>query len=417
MRVTPLSHFRSGPRLAVFACAVAVVIACSDRSPVEESKEFSPDTPSEAGSGGNLSSGGALGNSGGGLSVPSGSGAMFDQEMGGAFGAPACETVSNEASLRPVYLAFAFDVSGSMGKIEDSACFDEEFKWNPVVRATTEFFESPLAEGLRASLVLFPGKDEVCDSESYQEPEVSMQPLPSGAFAGALSAYEAEVESEGWRGNTPTLAAFQSTVRTLEHEREQGGDGVFAVVLVTDGRPQGCDDDDDLERILEAVSDSAQADISTYVIGVKQPTDKEGCDKNEENLVLVDNMNAVAATGRTNQPFLIDTGDPSATQEAFATAIHAIRGQAVSCSLAIPPHPDGGRFDKDKTNVTQKTAEHVVDLPYDPECGPEGGWRYDDPQDPTLIVLCSPTCDTVRADPASALQVNFLCEPRPDVIR
>src|SRR5690606_26028752 len=193
---------------------------------------------------------------------------------------PVCESSSTEARLVPVYLAFAFDVSGSMGKIEDSSCFDPEFKWKPVVEATSAFFSAESSQGLHASMSLFPARDDKCDQSSYQEPEVPLQELPSSAFSAALQAYEDEVAEDGWRGNTPTLAAFSGTLSSPDDARAADPTARFAVVLVTDGKPQGCDGGD-IENITSAVTAAQGTGVATYVIGVKQPTGQPGCSANQ----------------------------------------------------------------------------------------------------------------------------------------
>jgi hypothetical protein len=47
----------------------------------------------------------------------------------------------------------------------------------------------------------------------------------------------------------------------------------------------------------------------------------------------------------------IDTGDPSQTTTAFKAAVDQIRGASISCTIVIPPAPDGRSFDKEKVGV------------------------------------------------------------------
>jgi hypothetical protein len=64
-------------------------------------------------------------------------------------------TASAETALEPVHLAFAFDVSGSMGKL-DFPYHDPKLKWEPVVAATKGFFTDKASANLFASLVFSP---------------------------------------------------------------------------------------------------------------------------------------------------------------------------------------------------------------------------------------------------------------------
>jgi hypothetical protein len=43
------------------------------------------------------------------------------------------------------------------------------------------------------------------------------------------------------------------------------------------------------------------------------------------------------------------------------------------------------------------------------ECGPGGGWYYDNPSHPTQIILCDQSCDPVKMTPGSAVQVLYGC--------
>jgi hypothetical protein len=101
-------------------------------------------------------------------------------------GDPSCEaTATGEARLEPVRLAFAFDVSGSMGKL-DYPYHDPTLKWEPVVAATKAFFTDPASTGISASLTFFPidaDESERCDANSYDTPDVPMTALPSTAFS------------------------------------------------------------------------------------------------------------------------------------------------------------------------------------------------------------------------------------------
>jgi len=357
--------------------------------------------------------------------------------VGGA--GPVCEQVSSAAETAPVFLGFAFDVSGSMGKLDSPNWWhDPASKWTPVVAATSAFFESASSTGLEASMALFPAEDASCDSETYVEPTVPMTGLPSTAFSEQFQAYEAEVGSPlaggDWRGGTPTYAAALGVSEYLASLREGTPNGRFALVLVTDGLPQGCDEE--LEDVVTAVEDFAADGIPTYVIGIENPTtapaslpddwdDWGDCDSGDGGgdtpcapLANLEALNDIAEAGGTNSAFLIDTGDPVATQAAFTAAIDAIRSRAVSCDLAIPPHPEPGMsFEGDKIDVSITVDGTTTTLPYDEACSEPVGWHFDDPDMPLQIELCASTCASLQTATEAAAQVNFLCEPRVDVIK
>lgn len=359
-----------------------------------------------AGAGGALGGSAALGGGGGvgGSSVIGVGGAAGSGVSGAAGSEEVCATATAAATLEPVYLGFAFDVSGSMGK-GDYPWHDVTLKWDPVVAATRGFFEDPASKGLLASLTAFPidaDEDERCDPESYTSPDVPMTDLPSSAFGEALDA----IREDDWRGGTPTLAVVTGVLSTLDAYRADHP-GRYALVLVTDGYPQSCDDDS-IELVEDAVR-AVAAEIPTYVIGVKNPplVDEDG----EEAPDTVTNLGGVAEAGGTETAFIIDTGDPAQTSVDFQAAIEKIRGAAIACNLAIPEPPDRRTFEKDHVVVSTTSGTTTTDLTYDASCAVAGAWHYDDVDAPTEVVLCPATCAQVQADAQAALSVGFTCQP------
>jgi hypothetical protein len=322
----------------------------------------------------------------------------------------ACATAAISTELQPVHLAFAFDVSGSMGK-GDEPWHDKALKWDPVVLATRTFFEDPSSDGLSASLTFFPddgGDDERCVEDAYEEPDVAMTALPSAAFGEAIDAIEPESEDD-WRGGTPTVFVTRGTASFIESYR-QDHEGRYAIVLVTDGYPQGCDDEDDtIEAVVSVIEDARETGIATYVIGVANPPVDDAPD-------TVSDLHALAAAGGTEQAYLIDTGDPEATASAFTQAIAAIRDTAIACELAIPDPPNGKTFDKERVAVHFTLGSGAQQsLPYDASCSGGAGWHYDEPASPSTIVLCASTCEAVQGDTQAAFEVEFACEKLLDV--
>ncbi|XXY45480.1 vWA domain-containing protein [Sorangium sp. So ce269] len=337
------------------------------------------------------------------------SGAGGNSTVGSTGAGQACATQQSEAGLQQVYLAFAFDVSGSMG-MNDEPWHDKTLKWDPVVAATKQFFTDSESAGLMASLTFFPGADRrrMCSARAYLTPDVEMTPLPSPAFGEAIDDVTPR-DDDDWRIGTPTAFVVEGTVDFIEEERQQNP-GKYAVVLVTDGYPQLCDDESDsVEAVVRRVQAAREDNIATYVVGVANPP-VEGAPESVENL------QEIAEAGGTGDAFLIDTGDPAQTAAAFKAAIDQIRGTAISCTIGIPPAPDGRTFDKQKVNVTYTSGggNTPTTLMYDQECAAEGAWRYDDPGNPTAIELCASTCARVQADAAAALAVEFTCD---DVIQ
>lgn len=322
---------------------------------------------------------------------------------------PSCtRTASAETALEPVHLAFAFDVSGSMGKL-DFPYHDPKLKWEPVVAATKGFFTDPASANLFASLVFFPidaSDSKRCSADSYASPDVPFTPLPSDAFGSAIDAIAPKTSSD-WRGGTPTLAVIEGTVQFVQASMKSDPGAKYAIVLVSDGYPQGCSSADDKIATVVAAVKNASKDIPTYVIGVANPPG--GPD-------TVTNLNDIAAAGGSDKAFIIQTGDPEKTTKDFLAAVGVIRKSQLSCDFEIPPPPAGQSFEPAKANVTYASAKSDQALVYDATCKADGSWRFDDETAPTRMVLCDATCESVRADPNATLRVEFGCTRR-DVIR
>jgi len=109
---------------------------------------------------------------------------------------------------------------------------------------------------------------------------------------------------------TPTSAALAGAEQWAVAYRQAHPHEPTAVVLITDGEPQGCDNNTD--NIAKLASDAkTTAGVLTYVIGLAVST--EG----------TTSANQIAAAGGTEKPFLISDGS-SAVHDLFA-ALSAIR--------------------------------------------------------------------------------------------
>lgn len=352
--------------------------------------------PASGASGANSGAAGSLSLGGSGTDV----GGTSGQEPGNA-----CEAVTAGATVQPVFLVFAFDVSGSMGK-GDAPWHDQSLKWDPVVAATKSFFSDPTSQGLSASLKFFPvegGNDRSCNATTYATPDVPMTALPDAAFGAALDANTPQTEDD-WIGGTPTAFALRGGQQYIAAQ-QLAAPGRYVNVLVTDGYPQGCGgDEDEISTVAADVASTLAGGVQTYVIGVANPPVNGAPD-------AVTNLQQIAVAGGTGQAFLIDTGSPTATSAAFLAAIDEIRGAAISCSIDIPRAPDGRAFDKERVRVTYTAGDASQrELTYDANCALPNSWRYDAPLAPKQLILCDASCETVRGDIAASLGIQFACE-------
>lgn len=385
----------------IFPTAVLLVSSCSAPSNGDRGNQPLDGDQSAAGAANRSSNGSPQSTGAGGTSATKTGDVSIPIEVGSSDTPDeTCAAHTANAERRPVFLAFAFDVSGSMGKL-DEEWHDPTLKWEPVVTATEDFFAASDSVGIHASLTFFPAKESKCDAETYAAPDVPMTLLPSSDFADAITAITPQ-SSDDWRGGTPTLAVLRGVFGQLERLAADEPNAETALVLVTDGYPQGCDEND-IELVQTEVA--AHAAISTYVIGVENPPIDGAPD-------TVSNLDGIAKSGKTSAAFLIETGDPIATSRQFAGAIEQIRGASISCDYVIPKPPAGETIDRNQVNVTYRTSAGATPFVYDPECGTTNSWHYDNATSPSAVVLCPDDCGTVMADPEAVVVVEFGCEQR-----
>lgn len=374
---------------AVASCLVAAW-GCSGSS------ANSDDTPGPSGGTGGAANGNNTNSAAGG-----GSSLLIDTSVGntipvnGAAGGPGtCVASTQSAKLRPVYLAFVFDVSGSMGEL-DFPWHDPVLKWNPVVAATRSFFENPASTGIFASLTLFPAEDDSCSSATYARFDVPMTALPTSAMGEVL----ARVGTPDGSG-TPTLAAIQGTLEQVLPMAASNTAAKYALVLVTDGTPQSCTNN--TVATAAAAVRAVAANVPTYVIGVANPP-IDGAPDN------VSGLHAIAEAGGTKTAFIIETGNPAQTSTALSAAVNLIRGASISCNVDMPAPPPGQELNPRRVKVTYASGASATPLTYDADCVGQSTWHYDNPAQPREIRLCPSTCDTIRADSNAQLSVEFTC--------
>jgi hypothetical protein len=333
---------------------------------------------SEAGSDGDGNGGnGSNGSSGPGFGTQDGGGGVPGELIG-----PACATSNASGLAEPMTLVFMFDRSGSM-KFNPTP----NNKWDSVVAGMTNFYKDARSANLFASLDVFPLESDNGCNGNYQTPIVGVTALPdtAGVLANALGA-------NGPNPNfgtptTPALAGSIAFAKTVEATGKK-----VAVVLVTDGQPQGCNNN--------SVNDAANAagaglpGVRTYVIGIGP---------------ALENLKAIAVGGGTTDAIIISTTDPNKITADFVAALGQIRTQALTCDYALPSPPSGETLDINRVNVQYTTGAGKQTLKYNGDCADGEGWHYDNPSAPTRILICPKSCDTLLADASGKIDIVFGC--------
>lgn len=384
---------------------------------------------------GNENEGGAGGGAGANNPTSSGGNGFGDGGNGASFGSGAgtgtgggCAGQDYVAEKAPLDMYIMLDQSGSMS---DPPSGGNGSKWNAVTAGLTTFINQPAAAGIGVGIqyfplstgdqcsavpfcatdadcggpscgpcmVVFPGQGvcvgggDSCDAMDYATPDVEIGVLPANA-----SPLQSSLGSHGPTGNTPTSAALQGAVDHAKAWATAHPGHVVVVVLATDGDPTSCNDDLAFINNIATTGLNGTPSVKTFVIGVGGS---------------VGALNGIAAAGGTQQAFMIDQ-DPD-VQTAFLDALNQIQGASLPCSYLIPPPPMGETIDYGKINFSYTpsggTAQTVPRVDSAASCPANGlGWYYDDPNNPTSIVLCPSACSTISADLGGSVNIVVGCD-------
>ena len=219
-----------------------------------------------------------------------------------------------------------------------------------------------------------------CVVADYATPDVAIAELP-----GVATAITGSMMAHSPSGGTPTAPALQGAIDHATGHAVANPDHVVIVVLATDGDPTSCSPTDipGIQNIA-ASGFNANPSIITFVIGVGQ---------------LQANLDAIAQSGGSNAAFIVDTTQN--VEQQFLDALEQIKGTALGCAYEIP-EPSMGTPDYNQVNVEWTPPGGMPEI-LPQVAGPaqcingSHGWYYNDPNDPTQILLCPYSCDQVEA--------------------
>jgi len=320
-----------------------------------------------------------------GSSVSSSSGFLSSGGGGAGLGGnDTCASIDQQASPTPLNLYIMLDRSSSMAGS----------KWDAAKAGITAFTTDGASAGIELAFNSFPEGAAGCDQTVYKAPAVGWGELP-----GIAPAVEAELMTLAADGfSTPMYQALGGALLECVEMAENFPAEAAAVLLVTDGAPQGpmgtCGgvDPEDPQAVADLAEAALDLGVTTFVVGLP------GVDQSFANLV--------AQAGGSGSAILV--GNTNVEQE-FRDALAQVRGDLLPCEYAIPLEVEMGNVEITQVNVKVglEGGEPAI-VPQNPDCdGP--GWYYDDPQAPTLILLCPATCDAVSTDPNASIQIALGC--------
>jgi hypothetical protein len=365
--------------------------------------------------GGKGGSGGSRAGTGGGSIVSSVGVSSTDGGSSSLNADAACVATAQQGEQRPITLLFMMDNSASMNTTDPG---QTQTRWELIAAAVPQFLVDPTNAGLFVGLDFFPepmptmvdagrrgggnnNNNALCGITDYENLDVPIGDLP-GVNSAQVGAFANAILTRVVQGNTPTTPALQGALASASTWQAAHPDHVVAVVLVTDGQPNGCDPNTvTTAAAAAAMGVSGTPPIHTYVLGV-------GPD--------VGDLNSVAVAGGTGPTaYLVTTGGAAA----LTAALDAIKGSAVACDYKVPDLT-GQQIDYTQVNVqTRVGATGAPQLPLQVDsaaaCGTSPGWYYDVPvvtggPAPTTITLCPASCDPLKQTPNSQLQVLLGCK-------
>jgi hypothetical protein len=314
-----------------------------------------------------------------------------------------CAGETFEGEVLPLELLIMMDRSISMGdSLPEYLLPGGGLKWDAVRTGLENFFNLPQVQTLSAGIDFF-GQDS-CDPQVYSTPEVEIAPITTSANA-ILASYDAHAPG----ANTPMSPALEGALMHAYDWKVARPGSQVAVVLVTDGVPNGCgattsDPRGGADAIAPIAARYAAGSppVPTYVLGI------QGIEVPADDFRYV--ATTIAQAGGTNA-VIVEATDDLATE--FATALEGIRATAAPpCSYSVPLPPSNEALDLGRVNVVlvpqNSGPEPILNVSGPDQCQ-YGGWYYDPPENPQTIELCPNTCNVVSTLTGAGFQVLFGC--------
>jgi hypothetical protein len=311
-----------------------------------------------------------------------------------------CSASMYETENIPLDIYVMFDRSGSM-----CSCVDPPLSGNPcpdpscrktrieaIREAMSNFVADPASRGLGVGIGYF-GQQTIgaadCRPETYMSPDVAIAELPQNG-----ASVMASLNNAAPIGETPTDAAITGACHYAREWKSAHPEREIVVLFVTDGEPKApvsCPNGvgaccPTLEAATAAATSclSGENGIKTYVLGVGP---------------FLQNLTQIARAGGTSKAYLVEGGDVAAQ---VLSALNTIRGDAaIPCEFRLPDSEPGQSLDLSKVNIaytnTNCDGKVYVHVPSEAACSGDGGWYWDNPNQPSAVKLCPSSCSEVSA--------------------
>jgi hypothetical protein len=273
----------------------------------------------------------------------------------------------------------------------DRSCSMEGDKWDAARSGLKQFVSDPAAHGLNVALTYFPQQGGLCKGGEYAQADVAMAPLPGNSATISSSLDQTQLN---YSDGTPTEGALMGISGYCKAQAANYPDHTVVGILVTDGKPNGCNENDGDLAAIAGEAFSTAPSVRVYAMGM------EGAD--------FDLLDDIAAAGGTGTPLNVTTGGA----QSFLAALKKISAQALPCQYMMP-EPAVGQVDPNQVNVTftrSDGTEQPLGGVVDESACVANAWYYDNPSNPTMIVLCPETCELVKADLDGKMEILLGCK-------
>jgi hypothetical protein len=308
-----------------------------------------------------------------------------------------CTAEQVKAEPVPLAMLVLVDRSGSM--LGD--------KWEAATQAIRSFADRSEVVGMKMGVQFFPPlvAGDQCNGSLYKNLAVPIAPLPENVIP--IQQKLLSTDADG--GATPMSSGLEGSIGAMRDFLSANPMHEGVVILVTDGDPTSCGAVSSVVGVATggAKPPSGVPVVHTFAVGMDGAT--------------FGNLDQIAAAG-AGFPTAFNVGAGATAQQALVDALEKVRTGALGCEYTLPlPPPERGVLDLSSVvfeftpgkNDPKVSMSLVADKD---ACGATtGGYYYDDPKNPTRVILCPSSCDQVRGGTADAtVQLAFGCILRPN---
>lgn len=294
-----------------------------------------------------------------------------------------CVSAQRKAESVPLAMLVLIDRSGSM----------EGEKWDSATKAVRAFADRAEVVGMSMGVQFFPplGTGDQCSSSLYKNLAVPIAPLPDNVIPIQQKVQSAAADG----GATPMKSGLDGSIAAMRDFLAKAPAHQGVIILVTDGDPTACGSVSDVASVaaggVKPIGDLPS--IRTFTVGMQGAT--------------FSSLDQIAQSGGSPKAF--DVGAGAAAQTALLDALDEVRAGVISCEYTLPlPPPGEGVLDFESVEIAftpgkndpPTTIKKVSDVA---ACGATtGGYYYDDPKNPSRVVLCPASCTAVRGGTVDA---------------